>query len=77
MHTDRDLTWVSSSTEEETMPTLEIVTAEQAQDRIAALLRDSGYGLQDLRERAAAWLLNADELSVLTQVEELEYLISG
>ena len=59
------------------MPTLEMLTAEQAQDRIAALLRDSGYELEDLRERADSWLLNADELSVLSQVEELEYLING
>lgn len=57
------------------MATVEMLTIDEACARRKFLLESLGCDYEALRDRGDAYLLDANELAVLTEIEELNYLI--
>ncbi len=57
------------------MTNVEILTAEEARRRRADLLAQLPFSEDELRKRAAAYQLTADEDAILDQVDELDFLL--
>jgi hypothetical protein len=55
---------------------VETLTVEDAQRRREKVLASVGGDECDLRDRAARYLLNAEELAALSELDELDYLLS-
>jgi hypothetical protein len=62
--------------EEGAVPVVETLSVEDATHRRAQVLASVGGDECELRDRAARYLLNADELAALTELDELDYLLS-
>lgn len=58
------------------MPVVETLSVEQARCRRAEVLASVGGDEGDLRERAARYLLSAEELAALSELDELDYLLA-
>jgi hypothetical protein len=55
---------------------VETLTVEDAQRRREKVLASVGGDECDLRDRAGRYLLNAEELAALSELDELDYLLS-
>jgi hypothetical protein len=60
-----------------TSTNVEILTVEAAKKRRDELLQAVGGDEQAIRERAADYALQADELAALNEIDELDYLLGG
>ena len=58
------------------MPVVETLSVEEARRRRDEVLASVGGDECDLRERAARYMLNADELAAVTELDELDFLLS-
>jgi hypothetical protein len=58
------------------VPVVETLSVEQARRRRAEVLASVGGDECDLRERAARYLLSAEELAALSELDELDYLLA-
>ena len=58
------------------MPVVETLSVDDARRRREEVLASVGGDECDLRDRAARYMLDADELSALTELNELDYLLS-
>jgi hypothetical protein len=58
------------------VPVVETLSVEGAKRRREQVLASVGGDECDLRDRAARYLLNADELAALSELDELDYLLS-
>lgn len=58
------------------MPVVETLSVEEARRRRDEVLDSVGGDESDLRERAARYMLNAEELAALTELDELDFLLS-
>jgi hypothetical protein len=58
------------------MPVVETLSVEEARRRRDVVLASVGGDECDLRERAARYMLNAEELAALTELDELDFLLS-
>lgn len=58
-------------------PPVEIVTREELVARRAAVLAGCRFTEGELRERAADWMLEADELAALTELDSIDYLLGA
>lgn len=56
---------------------VQMMTVEEVRQRRAELLRSVGGDEASLRERAAAYSLNARELAVIDEIDALDYLLEG
>ena len=59
------------------MPPVEILTKEEIQDRRRELLASVGGDYDALRDRAEQYALDSRELAVLTELDNLSYLLSA
>ena len=58
------------------VPVVETLSVDDARRRRDEVLASVGGDECDLRDRAARYMLNADELAALTELDELDYLLS-
>jgi hypothetical protein len=58
------------------VPVVETLSVDEAKRRRAEVLACVGGDESDLRDRAARYMLNAEELAALTELNELDYLLS-
>ena len=58
------------------VPVVEALSVDGAKRRREQVLASVGGDECDLRDRAARYLLNADELAALSELDELDYLLS-
>lgn len=57
------------------MPTLEILSRDEAETRRAHLLAKVDMSEDELRERARDYTLNAHEAGVLAEIDGLDFLL--
>jgi hypothetical protein len=58
------------------VPVVETLSVEEARRRRDEVLASVGGDECDLRERAARYMLDAEELAALTELDELDFLLS-
>ena len=58
------------------MPFVETLSVAQARRRRAEVLASVGGDECDLRDRAAQYMLDAEELAALNELDELDFLLS-
>jgi len=59
------------------MATVELLTAQELEERRRQILTAIGGNEESLRERAQDYLLTADELAALTELDEIDWLLRG
>ena len=55
---------------------VETLSVEEARRRRGEVLASVGGDERDLRDRAARYMLDAEELAALTELDELDFLLS-
>jgi hypothetical protein len=58
------------------MPTGTVVTRRELLERRSELLRQAGLPEDELRHRAAAYLLDLQQIAVIDELDEIAYLLS-